>query len=151
MGSTPSSCGSVRRSAVASATRDPRFESSHRQIFCQTHWNDQKLKKKRLGIVQFLSKNCALNHLQPFNLMKSFCFLQEPATLYNNLCPPNRISNQKQKVCQNFCLRYRDTLFSIIFISTQKTFPHCRGSLSLCLIFNFLQLLVSRELQTNKK
>ena len=91
-----------------------------------------------------------MNHLQPFNLMKSFCFLQEPATFYNNLCPPNRISNQKQKVCQNFCLRYRDTLFSIIFISTQKTFPHCRGSLSVFDIQLFATSCIARAANKQK-
>ena len=53
-----SGCGSVGR-AVASDTRDPRFQSSHQQnfyrtfVYCQLCWKDEK----RPGMAHFLNAN----------------------------------------------------------------------------------------------
>ena len=50
-------CGSVGR-AVATDTRDPRFESSRRQFnflssVFKLCWKDEKIKKKRSGMAHF--------------------------------------------------------------------------------------------------
>ena len=51
-----SGCGTVGR-AVASDTRDPKFESSHLQFLCSLKCIEQmKIKKKRQGIVRFFKK-----------------------------------------------------------------------------------------------
>ena len=60
---TGSGCGSVGR-VVASNTRDPRFESSHRQtfiyiehfVYCQLCIEKTKIKKKRPGMAHFFKK-----------------------------------------------------------------------------------------------
>ena len=64
-----SACGSVGR-AVASDTRDPQFESGHRQTFkwnicflsaCQLHWKDEN-KEKEAGMAHFFKKECGLQY-----------------------------------------------------------------------------------------
>ena len=50
-----SGCGSVGR-VVASDTRDPRFESSHRLIYLLLAVLKRRKKKKRPGVAHFLKK-----------------------------------------------------------------------------------------------
>ena len=49
-----SGCGGSVGRAIASHTRDPRFESSHRQDFIMNIFVEKtKIKKKRSGMAQF--------------------------------------------------------------------------------------------------
>ena len=73
---TGSGCGSVGR-AVASDTRGPRFESSHRQkiilnIYCQLYWKDEN-KEKEAGNGPFKKNKNDYSNLWWQN--RPYCYL----------------------------------------------------------------------------
>ena len=68
-------CGAICR-AVASDTRDPRFESSHRQNLYLFNLSEKtEMKKKRPGMTHFFKKTIQAKHVP---LYQTFALLTSP-------------------------------------------------------------------------